>query len=223
MTTETESARAHKRERTCAGCGETADPIAMVRLVLGPENAIAVDAAGGAFGRGAHVHPSVDCVSKACKHGLARSFKANVRVEANVLRAEIADAYMRRADGLVLAAKRAHRLTVGTDETLEALAKSGGTMMVIVANDAASVVNRYEIAFAIKEGRARSWTSKATLGRMLGKEEVAVCAVTDVAMAEALRHAVDVASAVRLSVKTEDGASPAAEDRIEDETCLEDR
>lgn len=210
----TESAKsANKRERTCVGCGEKAAPNAMVRLVLGPDGDVAVDAAGGAFGRGAHVHPAHECVVKACKFGLARSFKTRIEITEGELGAEIAAAYLRRAEGLLLAAKRARRLAQGADETYKALA-SDPNAVVVVANDAASVVNRTEIASAIKEGRACVWTNKSTLGRMLGREEVAVCAVTDVAIAEALRHAVGVAGSVRVIDK-----SP-----IEDvKTCLEDR
>ena len=208
----TESAPAHnKRERTCVGCGERAEPVEMVRLVLGPDGAIAVDAGGGAFGRGAHVHPSLDCVTKACKFGLARSFKTAIKATSEELANEISAAYMRRAEGLLLAAKRAKTLTVGADETLSALAQHPNAT-VIVANDAASIVKRTEIATAIAEGRACTWTNKAGLGRMLARDEVAVCAVIDVAMAEALRHAVGVASSVRVSGPTEDVSK-----------CLEER
>lgn len=193
MSTETHN----KRERTCVGCGERAEPHDMVRLVLGPNGEVAVDAAGGAFGRGAHVHAVPECVTKACKFGLARSFKAAVKTTSDQLANEIAAAYMRRAEGLLLAAKRAKTLTVGADETLAALLQHPNAT-VVIANDAASVVKRTEIASAIAEGRACTWTNKASLGRMLARDEVAVCAVIDVAMAEALRQAVGVASSVRV-------------------------
>ena len=58
--------------RTCVGCGERVEiprsespSSVLVRLVLGPGGEVAVDAAGGGFGRGAHVHPRPGCVEKA--------------------------------------------------------------------------------------------------------------------------------------------------------------
>ena len=224
----TESAEAHnKRERTCVGCGERAEPHEMVRLVLGPNGEVAVDAAGGAFGRGAHVHPSLDCVTKACKFGLSRSFKTAVKATSEELSTEIAAAYMRRAVGLLLAAKRAKTLTVGADETLAALMQHPKAT-VVIANDAASIVKRTEIAGAIAEGRACTWTNKAGLGRMLARDEVAVCAVIDVAMAEALRHALGVASAVRSGTLERSESTDQNEDRVSGPTedvskCLEER
>jgi predicted RNA-binding protein YlxR (DUF448 family) len=228
MMMSTESAEAHnKRERTCVGCAERAEPNEMVRLVLGPNGEVAADAAGGAFGRGAHVHPALLCITNACKFGLARSFKAAVKVTSEELSAEIAAAYMRRAEGLLLAAKRAKRLTVGADETLAALVQHPNAT-VVIANDAASVVKRTEIASAIAEGRACTWTNKAGLGRMLARDEVAVCAVIDVAMAEALRHAVGVASAMRSGTLERSESTDQNEDRVSGPTedvskCLEER
>jgi predicted RNA-binding protein YlxR (DUF448 family)/ribosomal protein L7Ae-like RNA K-turn-binding protein len=66
-------------ERTCVGCGERAPATELVRLVLGPSGEIAVDAAGGGFGRGAHVHPRAACLEQAASRGLLRATKGNAR------------------------------------------------------------------------------------------------------------------------------------------------
>jgi predicted RNA-binding protein YlxR (DUF448 family) len=73
------------RVRTCVGCGERVEtprsgaaPSVLVRLVFGPGGEVAVDAAGGGFGRGAHVHPRPACVEKAAQRGLSRAAKGKV-------------------------------------------------------------------------------------------------------------------------------------------------
>ncbi len=201
MVIENSAKPAHKRERTCAGCGEKADAAGFVRLVLGPACEIAVDAAGGGFGRGAHVHGRFACLAKACRGGLSRAFKVQVQSNAEALAIEVSAAFLRRADGLLLAARRAGATAQGADEARSALAS--GAPLVVVAVDAGSVVQRSEIARAIAEGRACAWSTKSELGRMLGREEVAVCAVTDARMAAAIVMAVSTADGARSGVRVD--------------------
>ena len=159
----------------------------MVRLVRGPEGEVAVDAAGGAFGRGAHVHSRPDCIAKACKGGLARSFKAQVKCEATELANAIAEASDRRIAGLVMAARRANRLAIGAEASCEALDE--GAPLVLVASDAGNIVTRGPIAQAIAEGRAIAWKTKAAIGELLGRDEVAVCVIRDRGIASELASA----------------------------------
>jgi uncharacterized protein len=197
-----------KNDRTCAGCGKKAAPAALVRLVLGPKDSssgaqgVAVDAAGGAFGRGGHVHPNAACIGKACAGGLARTFKGKVEARPDELSAAISDAFLRRAEGLLVSARRARAVAIGGDEARSALA--AGCPLVVVASDAKSIIARTEIASAIAEGRACTWLGKTELGKLLGKDEVAVCAVTDARMATALAEAVRTAQSVR--AKDKDGS-----------------
>jgi predicted RNA-binding protein YlxR (DUF448 family)/ribosomal protein L7Ae-like RNA K-turn-binding protein len=73
------------RVRTCVGCGERvelprsdAPSSVLIRLVIGPSGEVAVDAAGGGFGRGAHVHPRPLCVERAAQKGLSRAARSKV-------------------------------------------------------------------------------------------------------------------------------------------------
>jgi predicted RNA-binding protein YlxR (DUF448 family) len=66
-------------ERTCVGCGERCAPGELIRLVLAPSGEIAVDAAGGGFGRGAHVHARGACLRQAATRGLLRATKPERR------------------------------------------------------------------------------------------------------------------------------------------------
>ena len=179
-----------KHERTCVGCGKRAAPEAMVRLVLGPAGEIAVDAAGGSFGRGAHVHPSVDCVEKAAKGGLSRAFKKQVVTDAKSLGAAIREAYERRAAGLVLGARRAGHLEIGADAAAQAYAQ--GAPLVVLAADAGTVTKRFEAAVAA--GRAACFGTKSALGEMFGSGETAVFAVRHPGVAAALSQVLSVAA-----------------------------
>ena len=49
--------------RTCVGCGLRGAPSDMVRLVVADAEVV-FDLAGGAFGRGVHLHPTPSCLAK---------------------------------------------------------------------------------------------------------------------------------------------------------------
>lgn len=172
-----------KSERTCVGCGKHAEPNALVRLVLGPENAIAVDAAGGAFGRGAHVHASNECIARACRGGLSKAFKSEVKADAAELRTAIREAYERRAIGMILGARGAGWLALGADAAEGAMRE--GATLVVLASDAGKIAKSFERAVA--EGRAASFGTKASLGEMFKTGETAVFAVRHAGVASALK------------------------------------
>jgi predicted RNA-binding protein YlxR (DUF448 family) len=191
VTTE-ERKRPQKPARTCVGCARSDDASAMVRLVIGPGGEVAVDLGSSAFGRGAHVHAAPECLAKACKGGLARSFKTNVRASVAEIAEQIVTACDRRVASLVGSAMRAGVLAVGADAACSAM--NDGAYAVIVAADAGSVAKKLEIAGAVAEGRAIAWGSKASLGEILGKGEVAVCALRDARIAKELVSMVSIRS-----------------------------
>jgi predicted RNA-binding protein YlxR (DUF448 family) len=186
-----------KSERTCVGCGKADERESLVRFVLGPPASagagapVAVDLASGKHGRGAHVHARKDCLVKAAKGGLAKSFKAKVGATADDLATQIIEACDRRIAGLLGGAWRARLLAVGADAVTGAL--DGGAPLLVVASDAGGLIERGAVARAIAEGKSVAWGNKATLGALFGgREEVAVCAVLNDSLAE------EVASARRL-------------------------
>ena len=177
--------RADRSERTCVGCGKHAAREDLVRLVLDPSTSrVVVDAKDGAFGRGAHVHPSVDCVSNA-KKGLSRSFKREVDVDPEALGRDIAAAFARRLEGLLSGGVRAGHVAWGSDQVEESLA-SGKAKLVLVAADAKSRPPTPDTLV---------WGDKMRLARALGQKSaqerdgVAVCSITNVALATAVRRA----------------------------------
>lgn len=182
----TESKR--DRTRTCAGCGKRVSPEELVRVVLDPtgdEATIAVDVGGSAFGHGAHVHPSPDCVAKACKAGFAKAFKTKVVANADEVAAQIIAGVDRRIEGLLIGARRARHLVVGADATVEAL-REGKVALLIVATDAAAAANLGEVRDAVASGKAIAWNVKARLGAFLARDEVAVCGVVHDKVADAI-------------------------------------
>jgi predicted RNA-binding protein YlxR (DUF448 family) len=192
----------NKHERTCVGCRHKAAADALVRLVLAPESreaergdssgrdVVVVDAAGGGFGRGVHVHPSRDCIARACRGGLSAAAKHEVRVDVDTLCATVREAYERRAAGLILGARRAGHLAMGADAAAEAVEKSAP--VVVLATDAgADVTKRFARA-----PRVLAFGTKASLGAMFGTGETAVFAVCHDGVSKALSEALYVATAV---------------------------
>ena len=188
-------------ERTCVGCGQRDDAKALVRLVVVPAEVsetgeaegggadVAFDLAGGAFGRGAHLHPVAACIAKAPR-GLGRAFKGAVRVDAAVVGRRLVEACDRRMAGLLLAAHRLRAVVAGADAALAALASgdSGGAgCLAIVAADAGSVAGTVEVQRAAAEGRVVAWGSKNGLGGLLGESSVAICAVRHAGIAAELK------------------------------------
>ncbi|HEY4120255.1 MAG TPA: YlxR family protein, partial [Byssovorax sp.] len=202
-------ADARASSRSCVGCGERVDPkteLDLVRLVLGPGEVVAVDAKGGAFGRGAHVHARPACVEQAAARGLARSFKS--KIEGVVVGVEIepttpaslgraiAAAFDRRVEGLVASALRARSLAFGADAAGGALERGEGKLA-IVAVDAAAAADLGPVRAAVAAGRAVAWGTKAELGAICSPgrgREVGVVAILDDRIARAIATAVQARS-----------------------------
>ncbi len=183
--------------RTCVGCGKRAPAGELVRLVVSDDGAVAVDLADsrrasrsptGGFGRGAHVHPSSDCLGKALRGRLARSLKIEVVASPEGLAADIVAAAERRIGGLLSGAKRAGLVAFGADLVTAAL-REGKSELVVVAADAAAAAKISEVRAAIADGRAVAWRNKESLGALFGRDSVAVCAVCDAGVARAIRAA----------------------------------
>lgn len=186
--------------RTCVGCGLRDGAEGMVRLVVA-EGEVAFDLAGGAFGRGAHLHARPECISKAPR-GLSRTFKGDLRVDGAELARRLSAACDRRMAGLLMAARRTGALAIGADAALEALRR--GAPLAVVAVDAASVAQSMEVTSAVAQGRAVAWRTRAELGQLLGETAVAICAVRHAGIAgelQVLRAAADAAA-----VTTREGA-----------------
>jgi ribosomal protein L7Ae-like RNA K-turn-binding protein len=189
----------------------------MVRLVVSEGGEVAADLAGGAFGRGAHLHPSPRCLAGAPR-GLAKSFKQSIAVAPSDLAGVIAQAAQRRTHGLLASAARAGRVVVGADLAGEAFDK-GKAHLLVVARDAASAAAVGSVMHAIAKGGAVAWGTKTELGSLVKKTEVGVLGIVSQPIAAAVRSAVTIANSVTegsgpsRAVHGGDGRKAATEDR----------
>jgi predicted RNA-binding protein YlxR (DUF448 family) len=221
------------RVRTCVGCGDRVElqrteaaAMTLVRLVLGPDGEVAVDAGSGGFGRGVHVHLRPDCVERAATRGIARSVKAKVTLvwqdelagseesslsgtsgklvplDAASLATAIVRALDRRAHGLLLAAARAHKVALGADAVTGAVER-GDAQLVVVATDAAAAAELSAVRRAVSAGRAVAWGTKQVLAASCSAaasskriEGLGVVAIGDDRIAKAFRAAVHGAAAL---------------------------
>lgn len=184
-----------RSERTCAGCGKQAPPEELVRVVHDSGSGeVAVDLAGSGFGRGAHIHPSPECLTKALRGGFARVFKSKVIGDARALGEEIVKAADRRIEGLLAGARRAGQLAVGSDVVVAAW-KEKRAELVVVARDAAAAAKLPEVEKAVASGKALAFSDKQRLGSLTKQpsgpsdgREVAVIAVVHPGVAAAIAH-----------------------------------
>jgi predicted RNA-binding protein YlxR (DUF448 family) len=215
---------ARGRTRSCVGCGQRVDlderEGALVRLIVSPTGEVAVDARGGGFGRGAHVHPRPACLRAAAEKGLARSAKCRVHTVlldqgpaaehatgsaslplslASLSRA-IKEAEDRRIEGFLAAAVRSRQVALGPDAVSGACFKNDA-VLVLVACDAPELTELPEVQRAIHEGRALSWGTREKLGAIAYGRDVraggvGVLGILSRTLGNALRDAVQVADAV---------------------------
>ncbi len=209
----------HGPVRSCVGCSERVDVAgnhALVRLIVSPEGEVAVDARGGGFGRGAHVHPRPECLQKAVERGLARSAKVKtntfrlVCTESGELlpltREALAEAIRRstdrRIEGLLLSAKRSNRLAIGADAVRGAWGRGDAELVLVARDAAANEMN--EVRQAIAEGRGVAWGDKVRIASFVhgasrtgaNSVGVSVIAISSRTIAAALLEAIHIADGV---------------------------
>lgn len=175
--------------RTCIGCRAAESAAHLVRVVLGPEGEIAVDLAGGAFGRGAWVHPVPSCLAQA-PAGLSRALRAEVRASAAELVSALRLAAGRRIQGLLLAARRKKRLEAGAS-AVEAAVLGRRAELVVVAADARAAAEHAWLSPLVASGAAAAWGEKAVFGAWFSRPDTALLAITERGLAQEIRRMID--------------------------------
>ena len=176
-------------QRTCVGCRCVAEPAELVRLVAGPEGEVVVDLAGGSFGRGAWLHPRPECMQKAAPAGLSRAFRMPVRLSPAELCERFCVAAARRAQGLIVAARRARKLAAGATVVEQAVSERRAEL-VLVAVDARAAAEFSWLEPLVASGRALAFGTKAAFGSWLGRSETALVAITDAGIAREAKQAI---------------------------------
>ena len=177
--------------RTCIGCRQLDSRENLLRLVVTPDHSIAFDLAGGAFGRGAWVHPRPACLVRSVK-GLSRALRTPIAASVNDVHQRLVTAALRRAEALARAAKRAGHVVAGAEAAANVWA-SGRVQLAIVAVDARASASLPWVLAAQAAGRVIPGPPKSILGHWWGQEQVAVAAITDSGLAKAIARAIAMA------------------------------
>ncbi len=181
-------------ERSCAACRahggvSSADgaPL-LVRWVRDDSGQVAPDLARSAFGRGAWLHATPGCIAK-LSSALSRSFRAPVTTTPEQGLLLLGAAADKKVRDLLGAARRQRRLELGSVAVEEALER-GEARVVVVATDARAAADTTGVRRAVLSGKACAWGNKERLGRICGRSEVGVLAVTEERLATALFGAI---------------------------------
>jgi hypothetical protein len=198
MQTDTHMTETKVPERTCVGCRERDDRDALVRFVLGPDGRLVADATRRLPGRGVSAHPRRSCIEAATRRGgFARAFGAPVEADADVLAGQLVAQLERRIDGLLVAAKRAGHLALGT-EAVRGEMRGDGRLLLVVAADAAGRREEIERAAERLGDDCIVYGDKSSLGRLFGRDEVGVLAIDDRGIAKEIARAAACISGLRL-------------------------
>ena len=185
-----------KNARTCIGCAKRDVRGSLVRLVLSTNGSMVFDFAGREAGRGAHVHPSSDCIAKAARKGLSRAFKANLAVQPRVMSNALAAAAEGRVAELVAIAADSGLVDVDPEAIGTGL-REGRLQLAMVASDAPSNVLRGELGNAVLLGKAVAWGTCASLGALARRESLAVLGIKKCRLGDAVAWACRVADGSR--------------------------
>ena len=169
--------------RTCVGCRASGSPSDLLRLVVGPDGEVVPDLSGGAFGRGAWVHPRPACIADAVRGGLSRGLKTKITADLPVVMQTLRDAAARRTFSLLQAARRAKLAAVGT-AAFEDAERDGRVELLVLAADAKASGDLSAVRRLGQQGRVRFFKTKAELGAAFGRDELALVGLlsTDLAL-----------------------------------------
>jgi len=159
--------------RTCVGCRASGSPQDLLRLVVGPDGQVAPDLSGGAFGRGAWVHPRPSCLADAVRGGLSRGLKTKVTTNLEQVTRDLRSAAARRTFSLLQAALRAKKAALGTT-ALEEAERDGSVELLVLAGDARASAELPAVTRLVAKGRVRLFKTKAELGAAFGRDELAL-------------------------------------------------
>lgn len=185
--------------RTCVGCRQPDDRGTLLRLVAMPavqgEPVLLVpDVRKREPGRGVSVHARYRCLEGAVASGaFKRAFRAQLDVSARELAGTAREGYERRAQGLLIAARRADKLALGSEASRDAIS-SRRARLLVVAEDAEGSREDLERA-AERLGRAcLVWNTKHRLGRLFSRPTLSIFAVLDRGIADELLSVVRAAA-----------------------------
>jgi uncharacterized protein len=177
--------------RTCVGCRASGPPQDLVRLVVGPEGEVVPDLAGGAFGRGAWVHPRMTCLEGAVRGGLSRGLKTQIKTDVAEVVSQLRGASVRRTISLLQAAQRAKRVVLGT-AALEDAERDDRVELLVLASDAKASADLSAVRRLGARGRVRLFSTKAELGAAFKRDELALIGLTSTDLSQEVSRMISV-------------------------------
>ncbi len=182
-------------QRSCMGCRQTDAREALLRFVVaGEPPRLVPDVRRKQPGRGVSVHPRYRCVEAAVRTGaFRRAVGGEDDASAPALAQVAADQYLRRAEGLLLAARRAKLMAMGTESVRDSMTARKAQLLIVAADAEGSRGDLQRAA----ERLGRSclvWSTKDGLGRLFGRTTLSVLAILDTGIADALRRALECAA-----------------------------
>lgn len=165
--------------RTCVGCRQRGERDELVRFVLGPDGKPVPDVARRLPGRGVSVHPRRDCLERAARRGgFARAFRRPVDADPALLLGQVIGQYRRRIEGLLIAGWRSKNLVLGS-EAVRMEMRNEPPALLLVADDAAGRREELERTAERLGEKCVVFANKTELGRLFGRDEVGVVAITN--------------------------------------------
>ncbi|MBA2661385.1 MAG: DUF448 domain-containing protein [Bradymonadaceae bacterium] len=167
-------------ERTCVGCRAKAEPHAFERFVYLEGEGLIFDLRQKAPGRGVYVHARRLCIERAVNRGgFARGLKAALQgVESDKIIAQMCEGIERRLRESLQSAVVAQATVVGASRAAEAVAEDRVRLLLVAGDAGESTRHKYVSNAERKQLHTEEHLGGEFLGRVSGKEFVAVLAIT---------------------------------------------
>ncbi|WP_305042998.1 DUF448 domain-containing protein [Geoalkalibacter sp.] len=181
-------------QRTCLGCRKALDKNDLVRYVLSAAGDVVVDFRQKLPGRGAYTCVCRACVTDAVRRDqFSRAYRGkNRRPESDTLIAQIHRQLGERVEGLLGMARKAGMTVGGSNLTLASMDRPGELGLVIVAGDMSEgILEKIRRKCQATGVPLHTWGEKASLGRLMGRDERSVIGVKQGKLAEALSRGLE--------------------------------
>lgn len=178
----------HSPQRTCLGCRMVKDQPGLVRFVRSPDGAVLVDYRGKLPGRGAYTCMQAGCIANAVnRKQFDRTFRASCQPQsADELIAGLIDALQEHMVALIGMARKSSQIITGGNLVADALDRPEKLALILLAGDVSEgIAEKIERKARGRNVPCLRFSNKADLGRMLGRGERSVTALSKGRLAEA--------------------------------------
>ncbi len=179
--------------RICAGCRQRRPESRLLRLVRGADGQVLPDLSRKLPGRGANLCPDRRCFERAVeRRAFARAFRADVIApDPQALADAFTAAGERRVASMLAVAGRSGWLHAGRDAVRLALRRDRAALVLLALDASAGLADQVGGEARARRVPLRRLLSRWSLGRILGRRELAVVALSHRGLAARLRLEID--------------------------------